>query len=220
MKDGENGAVKQKDGSYAIVPHFPLGVITPADLRNVADVADKYKVPILKITSAARIAMVGFKEEDVVPAWEELEPGVGHAVGLCVRSIKACPGTTVCRLGKQDALGLGMALDKHFHGFELPNKCKMGVSGCINNCAETPVKDLGFVGKKDGWTVLVGGNAASRPSLAVELCKGLDDDQALKLADKILNYFKENGKKSERMGRFIDRIGFDQFKADVCPEYV
>ena len=119
MKDGENGAVQQKDGSYAIVPHFPLGIITPTDLRNVADVAEKYKVPVLKITSAARIAMVGFKEEDVQTAWEELEPGVGHAVGLCVRSIKACPGTTVCRLGKQDALGLGMALDKQFHGFEL-----------------------------------------------------------------------------------------------------
>lgn len=220
MKDGEKGAVQQKDGSYAIVPHFPLGLITPADLRNVADVAEKYQVPVLKITSAARIAMVGFKEEDVAAAWEDLEPGIGHAIGLCVRSIKACPGTTVCRLGKQDALGLGMALDKRFHGFQLPNKCKMGVSGCINNCAETPVKDLGFVGKKDGWTVLVGGNAASRPQLAVELCSGLNDEQALALADKVLNYFKENGKKSERMGRFIERIGFEQFKAAVCPEYL
>ncbi len=212
----EKGAVLQKDGSYAIVPHFPLGIITPAELRNVADTADKFGISVLKITSASRIAMVGFKEEQLDEAWEDLQPGVGHAIGLCVRSIKACPGNTLCRLGKQDALGLGMELDKRFHGLVLPNKCKLGVSGCLNNCAETPVKDLGFVGKKGGWTVMVGGNAASRPQLARELCKDLTDDQALVVADKVLDYFKANGKKIERVGRMIDRVGFETFQTEVC----
>lgn len=216
LKDGEKGAVLQKDKeSYAIVPHFPLGLVNADDLRKIADVADKYKLPAMKITSAARIAMVGFKEEDIDAAWRDLGIDPGHAIGLCVRSIKACPGTTLCRLGKQDALSLGKELDKRYHGYQLPNKCKMGVSGCVNNCAETPVKDIGFVGKPKGWTVMVGGNAASRPQLAVELAEGLTDEQALAVCDRIIKLFAKEGKKGERVGRFIDRIGFDSFKEAV-----
>lgn len=216
LKDGEKGAVLQKDKeSYAIVPHFPLGLVNADDLRKIADVADKYKLPAMKITSAARIAMVGFKEEDIDAAWQDLGIDPGHAIGLCVRSVKACPGTTLCRLGKQDALSLGKELDKRYHGYQLPNKCKMGVSGCVNNCAETPVKDIGFVGKPKGWTVMVGGNAASRPQLAVELAEGLTDEQALAVCDRIIKLFEKEGKKGERVGRFIDRIGFDSFKEAV-----
>ncbi len=216
LKDGEKGAVLQRDKeTYAIVPHFALGLVTADELRKVADVSDKYNIAALKITSAARIAMVGFKPEDIDQAWQDLGIDPGHAAGLCVRSIKACPGNTLCRLGKQDALGLGKELDSRYHGFQLPNKFKMGVSGCINNCAETPVKDLGFVGKPKGWTILVGGNAASRPQLAQVLVGDLTDEQALEVADKVMNLFKEQGKKSERLGRFIDRIGFDAFKEAV-----
>jgi NAD(P)H-nitrite reductase large subunit len=218
LKDGEKGAVRQKDGSYAIVPHFPMGVVSPSDLRNIADIAEKYEVQAVKITSASRIALVGIKEENIDAVWADLNPGVGHAVGLCVRSIQVCPGTTFCRLGKQDTLAIGSELDKRFHGLSLPNKCKIGVSGCLNNCAETPIKDLGFVGKKDGWTVFAGGNAASRPQLAREVCSGLTDEQALELADKALHYFKAGSKKTERMGRFIDRVGLDTFKSEVCPK--
>lgn len=218
MSKTPKGAVEQKDGSYAIVPHFPLGIVTADDLRNVADIADKYDVKVMKITAATRIAMVGLNASQVEEAWEDLNVGPGHAVGLCVRSIQACPGTTLCKLGKQDALGLGTEIDKRFHGLVLPNKCKIGVSGCLNNCAESPVKDIGFVGKKGGWTVLVGGNAASRPRLADEIYKDLTDEQALDVCDKILHYFKANAKKSERMGRFIDRIGLETFAKEVCPD--
>ena len=216
LKDGEKAAVLQRDKeSYAIVPHFALGLVTAEQLRKVADVAEKYELPVMKITSASRIAMVGFKEDQIDQAWKDLGIDPGHAIGMCVRSIKACPGTAICSRGKQDSLGLGMELDKKFHGFELPNKFKMGVSGCVNNCAETPIKDLGFVGTKKGWTVLVGGNAASRPQLAQELIKDLSDEEALEMADKVMEFFKENGKKSERLGRTINRVGFDVFKEAV-----
>jgi NAD(P)H-nitrite reductase large subunit len=216
LKLGEKGTVLQRDKeSYAIVPSLPLGVVTPEALRKMADVAEKYELPVMKITSACRIAMVGFKEDQIDDAWKDLGMEPGHAVGLCVRSIKACPGTTLCRLGKQDALGLAGELDKKYHGYQLPNKFKIGVSGCMNNCAETPVKDLGFVGKKEGWTVLVGGNAASRPRIADELADGLNDEQALALAADIVAYYEANAKKSERLGRFIERIGFDAFKEAV-----
>jgi len=218
LKDGEKGAVLQRDkATYAIVPHLPLGLITPAQMRKIADVAEKYQTAALKVTSAARIAIVGLKEEDIDSAWKDLDIPPGAAVGLCVRSVKACPGTMLCRLGKQDAIGLGTELDKRYHGYSLPGKMKMGVSGCPNQCAETGVKDLGFVGKTKGWTVLVGGNAAARPRIAVPLTENLSDEEALAVSENILNYFSQAGKKGERLGNFIDRIGFETFKAVVLP---
>lgn len=216
LKDGEKGVVLQRDKeTYAIVPHLPLGLITPEQLRKIADVTEKYKPAALKITSAARIAIVGLKEEDIDSAWTDLGMPPGAAVGLCVRSIKACPGNSFCRLGQQDAIGLGTELDKRYHGLALPGKFKIGVSGCPNQCGESSVKDLGFIGKAKGWTVMVGGNAASRPRIAETLVDGLTTEEALKVSKNIMDYFKENGKKGERLGRFIDRVGFDTFKAAV-----
>ncbi|MBW1791162.1 MAG: NAD(P)/FAD-dependent oxidoreductase [Deltaproteobacteria bacterium] len=218
LKDGEKGAILQRDKeSYAIVPHFPLGLITPDNLRKLADVAEKYEIPVMKITSASRIAMVGFKEDQIDDAWQDLGITPGAAIGLCIRSIQACPGTTLCRLGKQDSLALGKEIDNRYHAYKLPNKLKIGISGCLNNCAETPVKDIGFVGKPKGWTIVVGGNAASRPQLSQELISDLSDKEALDVADNIVKYFEKEAKRSERMGRFIDRIGFDTFKEAVLP---
>ena len=111
LNDGEKGAVLQRDKeTYAIVPHLPLGLITPAQLRKIADVAEKYSPAALKITSAARIAIVGLKEADIDRAWQDLGMNPGAAVGLCVRSIKACPGNTLCRFGQQDALAWAWSL--------------------------------------------------------------------------------------------------------------
>ena len=217
LKDGEKGAVLQRDKeTYAVVPHTPLGIVTPAQLRKIADVAEKYQAKALKLTSVGRVAMVGFKEEDIDAVWSELGIPPGAAVGLCVRSVKACPGTTFCRLGQQDAVGLGLELDSRYHGLELTGKFKIGVAGCPNQCAETSVKDLGFFGKAKGWTVLVGGNAASRPRLGEEVASSLSDEQALLVADKVINFFKENGKKGERIGRTIDRIGMDVFQQAIA----
>ena len=219
LKDGEKGVVLQRDKkTYAIVPHLPLGLITPDQLRKIADVADKYKPATLKITSAARIAIIGIKEEDIDQAWADLgDMQPGAATGLCVRSVKACPGNTVCRLGQQDAIGLGTELDRRYHGYQLPNKFKMGVSGCPNQCGESSVKDLGFIGKAKGWTVVVGGNAASRPRIGEVLTEGLTTEEALQVSENILRYFAKNGKKGERLGRFIDRMGFDTFKEAILP---
>ena len=213
LKDGEKAAVLQRDKeTYAIVPHLPMGIVTPDQLRKIADVADKYQTTALKVTSAARIAIVGLKEEDIDNAWQDLGIKPGAAVGMCVRSIKACPGNTLCRLGQQDALAMGKELDDRYHGLEIPGKMKMGVSGCPNQCAESSVKDLGLIGKAKGWTLMVGGNAASRPRLAEPLTENLSSEEALAICDRIITYFKDNAKKGERMGRFMDRMGFDNLK--------
>jgi len=216
LNDGEKGVVMQRDKeTYAIVPHLPLGLVTPAQLRKIAEVAEKYQPAVLKITSAARIAIVGLKEADIDQAWQDLDMKPGAAIGLCVRSIKACPGNTLCRLGQQDALAMGLELDTRYHGLALPGKMKMGVSGCPNQCAESSLKDLGLFGKAKGWTILVGGNAASRPRIGVTLCESLSSEEALNTCARIIAYFKENGKKGERMGRFLDRVGLETFKAAV-----
>ncbi|HET97208.1 MAG TPA: NAD(P)/FAD-dependent oxidoreductase [Desulfurivibrio alkaliphilus] len=217
LKDGEKGAVMQRDKeSYAIVPHLPLGLITPQQLRRIAEVAEKYQTAAIKVTSAARIAIVGLKEKDIDAAWRDLEMTPGAAVGLCVRSIKTCPGNTLCRLGQQDSMGLAGELDQRYHGLELPGKVKIGVSGCPNQCGESSVKDIGYIGKVKGWTIVVGGNAASRPRLAEVLVEGVDTAQAQLITANILQYFKEEGKKGERIGRFMDRVGFENFKERVC----
>ncbi len=217
LKDGEKGAVLQRDKeTYAIVPHLPLGLITPQQLRKIAEVAEKYQTAAIKITSAARIAIVGLKEEDIDGAWRDLDMTPGAAVGLCVRSIKTCPGNTLCRMGQQNAMGLAGELDQRYHGLELPGKVKIGVSGCPNQCGESSVKDIGYIGKAKGWTVVVGGNAASRPRLAEILIEGLDESEALRITANILAYFQEEGKKGERIGRFMDRVGFETFKERVC----
>ncbi|MCJ7830631.1 MAG: NAD(P)/FAD-dependent oxidoreductase [Desulfobacterales bacterium] len=213
LKDGEKGAVLQRDkATYAVAPHIPCGVVTPEVLRKLADVAEKYGCSALKITSAARIALVGLKEEDVDRVWADLGISPGHAVGLCVRSVKACPGTTFCRLGQQDALGIGMKLDEIYHGMELPSKTKIGVSGCMNQCAETCIKDIGLVGTKKGWTVMVGGSGTGHPRLAQALQEELSTEAALSLIAKTVAYYKQNAKKFERIGKMIDRIGFDALR--------
>ncbi len=216
IKDGEKGAILQRDQkTFAVAPHVPCGVIAPDLLRKLADVSEKYNAAALKITSAARIAIVGIQEEDIDKVWAELGMAPGHAVGLCIRSIKACPGNTFCRLGKQDSLKMGMTLDEKYHGFDLPSKTKIGVSGCANQCAETCIKDLGLVGKKNGWTILVGGAGASKPRLADTLTEGLGDEEALSVIEKVLAFYKENAKKFERIGKMIDRVGLDTLKAAV-----
>jgi NAD(P)H-nitrite reductase large subunit len=219
LQDGEKGAIIQRDKrTYAVAPHVPCGVIQPEQLRKLADVAEKYGAQAIKITSAARIALVGLEEKDIDAVWKDLGMSPGFAVGLCVRSVKACPGTTFCKKGKQDSLGLGMKFDGKYHGVELPGKCKIGVSGCTNQCAETSFKDIGLVGMKDGWKVLVGGHGGGKARIADELVRVEDDAQAMEMVDKVVDFYRANAKKHQRIGAMIDKMGFDEFKSAVLGE--
>ena len=216
LNDGEKGVIIQRDkATYAVAPHIPCGVVSAETLRKIADVAEKYNAAAMKITSAARIAIVGLKEEDIDNVWADLGLSRGAAVGLCVRSVKACPGTTFCKRGKQDSLTVGMKLDEIYHGMELPSKLKIGVSGCSNQCAETCIKDIALVGIPNGWRLLVGGNGGAKARLSQELAKDIDTDQALELIEKVINYYKANAKPHQRIGAMIEKMGFDEFKAAV-----
>jgi NAD(P)H-nitrite reductase large subunit len=219
LQDGDKGVIIQRDKqTYAVAPHIPCGVVTPATLRKIADVAEKYGAQALKITSAARIAIVGVKEQDVESIWSEIGMSPGSATGLCVRSVKACPGTTFCKRGQQDSLSVGLELDGKYHGMELPGKLKIGVSGCPNQCAETCIKDIGLVGTLKGWRVLAGGNGGARPRLAQEIARDISKEQALDIIDRIVEFYKSNGKKHQRLGAIMEKMSLEEFKAAAISE--
>lgn len=211
----EKGAILQRDQeTYAIAPHLPGGIVSAETLSKIAEVAAKYEAATLKVTSSQRVAIVGLKEEDIDSAWEELGVKPGAAIGLCVRSVKICPGTTFCKRGQQDAVGLGLKLDEKYHGMELPCKFKMAVSGCMNSCSEPAIKDIGIMGTPKGYTVMVGGNAAIKPRIADIIADELDEAEVMELTDKIINFTKKNGSK-HRLGRVINEMGLDKFKEEV-----
>ena len=133
-------------------------------------------------------------------------------MGLCVRSIRTCPGNTYCKLGKQDALKIGMTLDEIYHGMTLPGKFKMAVSGCQLSCSESWVRDVGLIGQKEGWELVIGGNVGAKPRIAQLCTSGLNDDKALEAISTVVDYYKNNNKKGERLGKMIERVGLSPFK--------
>jgi NAD(P)H-nitrite reductase large subunit len=218
MEAGPVGAILQKDKkTYAIVPRIPMGVLTPEILESIAKVARKYNVRIIKITSGQRIALVGLNPEDVGPAWTDLEMEVGPAEGLCVHYVQACPGTETCKFGQGDSLSLAAKVEKMFVGNEdfIPAKTKFGISGCMLNCAESYVRDLGAFCTPKGWTVIIGGNSGGRPRIGDVIAKDLTEDRVIELFSKCLDFYGKNANSRERMPRFIERIGIEEFKKAV-----
>ena len=212
----DKGAVLQRDNkTYAIAPHIPGGLVSIESLRKIADVAEKYHAQALKLTSSQRIAIVGIEKDEIDNAWKDLGMRPGSTSGLCVRSVKFCPGTTYCKRGQQDAVGVGMKLDKLYHGVDLPNKLKIGISGCPNSCAENHFRDIGLMGTPKGFKVQVGGKGGMKPRIADTLYDHVDEEDLLPIIDKIIKTYKTLAKKHERLGAVIDRVGIEAFKEQV-----
>ena len=165
----------QKDGTFSVVPRMRGGVTTPAELRRIADVADKYNVPMVKITGSQRIDLLGVKKEDLPKVWADLGMPSGQAYTKGVRMVKTCVGTEFCRFGTQDSTSAGIELERRFENLFTPHKVKMATVGCPRNCAEATVKDIGLVGQEGGWQVVVGGAAGKSVRKADLLHHGRDD---------------------------------------------
>jgi NAD(P)H-nitrite reductase large subunit len=207
----EKAAIYQNNGRYGIAPHIPGGLVTPAQLRMLADIAEKYRVDAIKITSAQRIALIGIDEKDLDAAWADLNTKPGMAIGMCVRSVKFCPGNRFCPYGQQDTIAMGLRLDDMFYARKLPHKFKIGVSGCPMQCAETCIKDFGLYGMKTGWRALAGGNGGPAPRLSKPIADKLSDDQAVELAQKVIDVYEQEGFNG-RIGKWIEQIGAEEFK--------
>ena len=209
-------AILQRDNrTYAITPRIPAGLLHRHHLLAIAAVVEKFHIPIVKITSGQRLALVGIKEEDLTQVYEDLGMSPGTATELCLHYVQACPGTEVCRFGVRDALGLGIRLEGLLESRQLPAKLKVGVSGCQFCCGESLVRDIGLIGKKSGWTVVFGGHSGNRPRTADTVGEDLDDDAAVALVERCLACYVQQARKRERTSRFVERFGVEAFRQIV-----
>jgi NAD(P)H-nitrite reductase large subunit len=210
------GAILQRDKeTFAIVPRIPVGMATLDNFKDIARVVEKFAIPIIKITSGHRLALVGMKAEVIDDIWRELRMDPGMATELCLHYVQACPGNAVCKFGVRDSLGLGSEIEKFFLGMELPAKVKIGVSGCPFCCGESFVRDVGVFARKKGWTVLFGGNSARQPRVGDIIAENIEKEEVMDLIRRCLEYYAAHGKKKERTARFIERIGIDALKKAV-----
>lgn len=218
MNERHDGAILQRDKqTYAIVPRIPMGMLTPEILENIAQVARKYNIPALKITSGQRIALIGLRAEDIDNAWKDLGMGIGPAEGLCVHYVQACPGNKLCKFGQGNSLGLAAKVEEMYVGKKdlIPAKTKISISGCKLNCAESYLRDIGAFAAPKGWSVVVGGNSGGRPVIGQVITEDLSDDKALELIRKCLEFYSKNANPRERLPRFIQRTGIEEFKKGV-----
>ncbi len=203
-----SGIVQKDKETVALIPEIKFGMMTPEDLEKIAAVARKYEIPVIKITSAQRIALVGVKPEHVEAVWKELGMEPGNGLGTGLNYIKACPGEAVCRLGQRDSLAIAERIYDVVKPMGIETKLKFGISGCPLACGEGVIRDIGIFGKKStGWTIQIGGNSGLNARLGEVLAKDLDDEQLLQVVTKLMLYYKENMRTKERMYRFVPRMG-------------
>jgi len=205
----------QKDGTFSVVPRMRGGVTTPDELRRIADVADKYKVPMVKVTGSQRIDLLGIKKADLPQVWADLGMPSGQAYTKGVRMVKTCVGTEFCRFGVQDSTSAGIELERRLENLFTPHKFKMGVVGCPRNCAEATVKDLGLVGQDGSWQVVVGGAAGKSVRKADLLITVETTEQALEASDLFFQYYRENANYLERSYDFVERLGIEKIRKET-----
>lgn len=209
----------QKDGTFSVVPRMYGGVTTPADLRRIADVAEKYEVPLVKVTGGQRLDLLGVRKEDLPKVWEELGMPSGMAYAKAVRTVKTCVGEDFCRFGLGDSMGLGVEMEREWEGLHTPHKVKAGVSGCARNCAEATIKDIGLVAVGEGrWQVRVGGAAGGNVREADVLCTMASRAEALRVATTFLQFYREHAEFKERTYDFVPRVGLERVREAVLGE--
>ncbi|MEH7545545.1 nitrite reductase large subunit NirB [Neobacillus vireti] len=208
----------QKDGTYSVVPRMYGGVTTAADLKKIAEVAEKYNVPLVKLTGGQRIGLFGVKKEDLPAMWEELDMPSGYAYGKTLRTVKTCVGAQFCRYGTQDSMALGIKLEKKFERLDTPHKVKMGVSACPRNCSEAGIKDIGFVGIDGGWEIYVAGNGGVDLRAGDLLCTVKTEEEVMEMTSAYLQYYRETANYLERTSKWVERMGLDHVKEVLADE--
>ena len=209
----------QKDKTFSVIPRIYGGVTSAAELRRIADVADKYDVPMVKITGGQRIDLLGITKENLPNVWKDLDMPSGHAYAKSFRTCKTCVGTEFCRYGVGDSTGLGIKIERRFQGVESPGKMKLATAGCPRNCSEAMVKDLGAVAVEGGrWEIYIGGAAGAHIRKGDVLCSVGSHDEVLTIMGRFMQYYIENAKYLERTYGFVERVGLEKIKAVVVED--
>ncbi|MDJ0394968.1 nitrite reductase large subunit NirB [Rhodococcus sp. G-MC3] len=200
----------QRDGTFSVVPQMMGGVTTPDQLRKIADVADKYSVPLVKVTGGQRIDLLGIKKEDLPKVWGDLDMPSGFAYGKSMRTVKTCVGSDFCRFGLGDSTALGIAMEERFQGLETPAKLKLAVAGCPRNCSEALCKDLGVVSVGDDkWEIYVGGAAGAHVRKGDLLATVVGAAEVIRVAGVFIQHYRETAQWLERTYAWVPRIGLD-----------
>ncbi|MDP2963440.1 MAG: nitrite reductase large subunit NirB [Sulfurimicrobium sp.] len=208
----------QKDGTYSVVPRMWGGKTTAADLRRIADVADKYEVPMIRVTGGQRIDLFGIKKEDLPGVWADLDMPSGHAYGKALRTVKTCIGSQFCRFGTQDSTQMGIDLEKAFWKMWAPHKVKFAVSGCPRNCAEAAIKDVGIIAVDSGWEIHVGGNGGIKTEVAEFLVKVKTPEEVLEYTGAFIQVYREEARYLDRTVHWMQRVGMDYIKKRVLED--
>ncbi|MDQ1060599.1 nitrite reductase (NADH) large subunit [Arthrobacter globiformis] len=209
----------QRDGTFSVVPQMKGGVTSPEQLRRIADVADKYNIPMVKLTGGQRIDLLGVPKEDLPKVWADLEMPSGYAYGKSFRTVKTCVGQEFCRFGTGDSTKLGIEIESRFQGIESPAKLKLAVSGCPRNCAESLVKDVGVVAVDGGrWEIYVGGAAGAHIRKGDLLATVDDPETVTLLAGRFMQYYRERANWLERTYAFVPRVGIEHLRAVIVDD--
>ena len=212
----------QRNGTYSVVPRIPGGEITPDKLIVIGEVARDYGL-YTKITGGQRIDLFGARMEQLPEIWRRLvEAGFesGHAYGKSLRTVKSCVGSTWCRFGVQDSVGLAIALELRYRGLRSPHKLKGGVSGCARECAEARGKDFGVIATEKGWNLYVGGNGGATPAHARLLAGDLSTETLVSYLDRFLMYYVRTADRLQRTSTWIDQLdgGLDRVRSVVVDD--
>ncbi|THD83805.1 NAD(P)/FAD-dependent oxidoreductase [Aliigemmobacter aestuarii] len=213
-----NHANIQKDGTYSVVPRMWGGVTSPAELRAIADAAEKYSVPMVKVTGGQRIDLLGVRKEDLPAIWSDLNAAgmvSGHAYAKGLRTVKTCVGSEFCRFGTQDSTGLGIRLEKLLWGSWTPAKVKLAVSGCPRNCAEATCKDIGVVCVDSGYEISVAGAAGMDVKETEFLYKATTEDEVMEVIAAFVQLYRENARYLHRIYKWVAKVGLDWCRAQV-----
>ncbi|UEA60278.1 nitrite reductase large subunit NirB [Gordonia otitidis] len=209
----------QRDGTFSVVPQMKGGVTSVDQLRRIADVAEKYDVPMIKLTGGQRIDLLGVRKEDLPNVWADLDMPSGYAYGKSFRTVKTCVGSDFCRFGVGDSTALGIALEERYQGIAGPAKMKLAVTGCPRNCAEALCKDLGVVAIDGGrWEIYVGGAAGAHIRKGDLLATVDSPDEVMTLTGRFLQYYRENAKWLERTYAWVPRYGIEKIRAVVVDD--
>lgn len=213
-----NHANIQADGTYSVVPRMFGGLTNPAELRAIADVAERYEIPTVKVTGGQRIDLLGARKEDLPDIWRDLNAAgmvSGHAYAKGLRTVKTCVGTEHCHVATQDSMGLGVKLEKLLWGAWSPHKLKVAVSGCPRNCAEATCKDLGVICVESGYEISVAGAAGMDVKETEPLAKVATEAEVLEHAAAFIQLYRENAKYLDRPYKWTAKVGMDWVRDQV-----
>jgi nitrite reductase (NADH) large subunit len=208
----------QKDGTYSVIPRMWGGETNSSELRRIADVVDKYKIPTVKVTGGQRIDLLGVKKEDLQGVWRDIGMPSGHAYAKALRTVKTCVGSEWCRFGTQDSTQMGKDLERALWRMYAPHKVKIAVSGCPRNCAEAGIKDVGVIGVDSGWEIYVAGNGGIKTDVAQFFVKLKTADEVLEYSGAFLQLYREEGWYLERTVHYVNRVGLDHVKKKVLDD--